>query len=78
MFLSSDNLLIDGCINVVGTLPFNGAVLIDGAVPNYGEVSAFYECGNGNIGIESSAIGTGTGVVYKPAPGYNTFGCGCV
>lgn len=74
MTISSDNLIIDGCIEVVGSLPLNGAVLVDGALPNCGEVSAHYECGNGNVGIESSITSIGNGLGYKPATGYNAFG----
>lgn len=76
--ISSDNLIIDGFIDVTGTMPFYSAVAVEGAVPNNGGVSAFYECGNGNIGIESGLPGTGPGVGYKPALGYNEFSCGRV
>lgn len=78
MSISSDNLIIDGYIDVTGTMPFYSAVAIEGTVPNSGGASAFYECGNGNIGIEPGFSGTGAGMGYKPALGFNEFGCGRV
>ncbi|XP_026315829.1 chorion class B protein M2410-like [Hyposmocoma kahamanoa] len=73
--ISSDNLIIDGYIDVTGTMPFYSAVVVEGTVPNAGGASAFYECGNGNIGIEP---GTGMGAGYKPTLGFNELGCGRV
>lgn len=78
--ISSDNLIIDGCIDVIGRLPFCGGVVVEGVVPNCGDASVVYECGNGNVGIElptSGFPGTGTGMGYNPGLEFNNGGqCG--
>ncbi|KAI5633178.1 chorion protein domain-containing protein [Phthorimaea operculella] len=78
--VSADNLIIDGCLNAVGSLPFFSSVLIDGTVPSQGQVGVNFACGDGPF-LTPAPVGLApnyNGATGIPAINFNGLGgCAC-
>ncbi|OWR46838.1 chorion class CB protein M5H4 precursor [Danaus plexippus plexippus] len=71
--MTSEN-AYEGPLSVAGTIPFLGAVALEGALPTGGAGSVSYACGNGNVAmINEDYAGYGAGPLGS-GYGYNGFG----